>query len=86
MFKRHGENEYGTGTTFFVCDSCGDEYSITPAVKKDMLGDWQNCLSEGCASYDPHRDADVLFCSTEELQKKKIVSINKLKERRKLKA
>lgn len=80
MFIKTSPNEYGTSTSSFKCDTCGEEYTITPAPKE--VDNWQNCMSEECDSYDPKRDADVLFCSDKELQEKSIVDINKLRQRR----
>lgn len=84
-FLREEENEHGTGVSFFECNTCGVEYSICPAVPPDKHQDWSMCLSEECDSYDPHRDADVLFMTDKEIaEAKPVVSIDKLRQRRSL--
>ena len=76
MKLREEPNEHGTTTSYHTCDTCGVEFSITPAA------DFPNCMSDDCASYDPHRDADILFMTGQEIaREKKIVSISKLRER-----
>ena len=81
MFKFLNKNEYGVLVSHHVCDTCGQEYSICPAPSNYEY--WNNCLTEGCDSYDPHRDADILFMTNEEISKeKKVISISKLRERK----
>lgn len=54
-------NEYGVPITVFVCEYCGDEFTVVPAVGDERLDDWRGCLSEECESYDPMRDVDALL-------------------------
>ena len=77
------ENEYGTGTSLFECDTCGQPYTLTPAIKPENRGDWQNCMDMSCPSYDPHRDAEILYMTDAEIAKeKKVISISMLRKRR----
>lgn len=52
-------NEYGTMVSHHTCKTCGEPFTLTPATARPI--DWQHCLASECASYDPHRDTDVLF-------------------------
>ena len=54
-------NEYGTGTTLYLCDSCGRSYTVCPAINPEKDANWNNCLAPDCGSYDPSRDMDKLF-------------------------
>ena len=49
-------NEYGVTVGVHRCDDCGCEFTVTT-----LREDWGGCLSEGCASYDIARDADLFF-------------------------
>lgn len=75
-------NEYGIKVAAFECDTCGVEYTICPAPDDDTLDGWNNCSGDDCASYDPERDTEILFSSDRELKKKKLVSMNKLRQRK----
>lgn len=55
-----GFNEYGTPMSLHVCDTCGCEFSVIPAIADGVPG-WENCLGTECDSYDPNRDADKFF-------------------------
>lgn len=59
MFLRKTTNEYGTPVAEFKCDTCGTIYTICP--QPENLDNWQNCMAEGCESYDPSRDVDWMF-------------------------
>lgn len=74
-------NEYGVKVAWFKCDTCGTEYSVCPAPDDD--NGWNNCLAEGCESYDPDRDADVLFESSSEVAKRELISMKMLRKRKK---
>lgn len=54
-----GINEYGTAVSRFVCDTCGEEFTVCPAVTEEAWGG--SCLAEGCGSYDLRRDIDLLW-------------------------
>lgn len=74
-------NEHGTQTSRHICDTCGVEFTITPAADKGF----ENCLAESCPSYDPHRDIEPLFMSDAEIAREKdVVSIDVLRQRRRL--
>lgn len=61
MKVRDDVNEYGTPITVFDCESCGQEFTVCPAVADDRLDQWSGCLQEDCPSYDPARDAEIYF-------------------------
>lgn len=85
MYLREGTNEEGTPISFFTCGTCAKEFNICPVVPVNERSDWPDCLSPECSSYDPHRDAEVLFMTDEEIAKEKpVVSITKLRQRRNL--
>ena len=74
-------NEYRTGTSHHICDTCKTEFTVIPAVDKSSHA-FDNCLDDDCASYDPDRDCEILFMSDEEIRdEKKIVSIEMLRKR-----
>ncbi len=79
-----GVNEHGTKISLHTCDICSQSYTIVPAVNDKSKG-WESCQAETCPSYDPKRDADILFMSEEELSKKKVVSLKMLKARNNIK-
>jgi len=54
-----GVNEYGTIVSRHLCNECGREFTVCPAVEEREFGGV--CLSPDCASYDPERDADRFF-------------------------
>ena len=82
MYIKRTENKYGTGTSHHVCDTCGVEFTINPAVDSDSSS-FDNCLDERCNSYDSNRDADVLFMSDNEIRREKnIVGIEMLRKRK----
>ena len=75
-------NEYGTDTSHHVCETCGGEFTVCPA-KEPWDAGWENCMSDECPSYDPSRDADVLFMSAAVIAKgKRVVDIKFLRQRR----
>ena len=82
MYIRTESNEHGTGTSHHVCDTCGEKFTLTPAVAQDAEG-WESCMSDTCASYDPSRDCEVLFMSNREIAREKtVVDIKFLRQRR----
>ena len=82
MYIRTEPNEYGTGTSHHVCDTCKGEFTLTPAVGPETPG-WGNCMAEGCPSYDPSRDCEPLYMSNSEIaREKKVVDIKYLQERK----
>jgi hypothetical protein len=62
MYIETSKNEYGTPIDCYICETCGDNFSICPA-NEDRSRDhaWTGCLATTCASYDPDRDCDKLF-------------------------
>jgi len=83
-FLRNDLNEYGTPVTWFTCEFCGDEFSICPAKPEHGHDNWKGCLSDQCDSYDPSRDADILFMTDEEIEKHKTIVSMQMLLRRKL--
>lgn len=82
-FIKEEPNEFGTNTAHFVCVVCKEPYTITPAPSSENRKHWTACMSESCDSYDPDRDAEVLFMTAKEImESKNAVSIKKLRERR----
>lgn len=75
-------NEYGTGTSYHVCDTCGEEFTICPAKEPEDRG-WDHCLSDKCPSYDPSRDVELLFMSNTEIAREKTVIDIKFLRRKK---
>jgi len=87
-FIKQAKNENNTPISIFICDFCKEEYSVCPAIIDSYdIKAWDDagCTSENCRSYDPHRDAEVLFMTNKEIAKeKKIISISNLRKRREL--
>ena len=56
-------NEYGTPVSVLICDTCGHEVTICPALPDDEARErWgEGCLGDGCGSYDIARDVDMFF-------------------------
>lgn len=81
MKTGEAKNEYGITISTHVCDMCGDEFTVCPAVSDGEEG-WENCLTPKCKSYAPERDIDVLFMSDAELANVPVVSIAMLKKRK----
>lgn len=56
-------NECGTKISVHRCKTCGILFWLCPPVARRHVRKkrWQNCLSVDCASYDGHRDVDLLF-------------------------
>jgi hypothetical protein len=84
MYLGKVKNPSGPGlVSKFCCDVCGDEYTICPPVKDEAeRAGWQTCMADTCASYDPNRDADILFMSDEEIAREKpVVSLKQLRDR-----
>ena len=54
------KNEYGTPTSVHICNACGGNFTVVPAIPDEAKG-WENCLGKDCKSYDESRDADKLF-------------------------
>ena len=53
-----GLNEFGTEVGVFVCDECGQVFTVCPPPS-DAYG--VSCLSIECESYDVERDVDLMF-------------------------
>lgn len=53
-------NEYGTMFSRHVCDTCGEKFTVIPAIPCGA-GGWDNCLSPMCGSYGVDRDIDRMF-------------------------
>ncbi len=74
--------EGGLRVSAHVCETCGEEFTLCPPVEKGVAG-WEGCGSEGCASYDPSRDMDIVFMTDAEIARDKpLVSMKMLKKRR----
>ena len=56
-----GINEYGTPVTIHKCDTCGDQFSVCPAVSVEQRDQYDNCLAMACDSYDPMRDVTLIL-------------------------
>ena len=69
MTSKTGErvNEYGTPVSVHTCQTCGMEFTLCPLVPDDKSDQWPDCMALECESYDPHRDADILFQSDKEI-------------------
>jgi hypothetical protein len=52
-------NEYGTPVGVFQCQTCRERFTVCPDPVRDK--NWKNCLSKKCDSYDPMRDANIIF-------------------------
>ena len=75
-------NKYGTSTSHHICETCGIDFTVCPA-KEPWDEGWGNCMGDECPSYDPSRDADVLFMSDAEIAKEKgVVDIKFLRQRK----
>lgn len=63
LYLGERQNEYGTPTSAFRCCFCGDEFTICPAVSPDKrhLYEEDGCGAAECDSYNPSRDANILF-------------------------
>lgn len=51
-------NEYGTPISKHICNQCGGEFTVCPPSHYENNA---GCGSTSCTSYDPRRDADILF-------------------------
>lgn len=56
---RDSNNNHGTPTSVHRCDRCGGEFTVTPRVPEERRGEWNECLSEDCDSYEPMRDVEL---------------------------
>ena len=57
-------NEYGTGVSQHRCDTCGNLFTVCPAIESEQdvrEKGWENCLAVGCDSYDVTRDVDLVW-------------------------
>jgi len=76
------KNQYGVPIAVYKCAACGREFTVCPAPDKD--DGWESCLADNCPSYDPKRDAEILFMSGKEIRETKpVVSIEMLRARKK---
>jgi predicted molibdopterin-dependent oxidoreductase YjgC len=83
MFIEYDKNECGTDISRYQCESCGDTFTVCPVSR--VHDNWVNCLSEDCVSYDPSRDADIIFMSEKEIaERKSLVSLDMLRARKTL--
>lgn len=58
---RDVENKHGVLETEFICEYCGNIFSVCPRVPDDKLGNWLGCTVPGCKSYDCRRDVDAML-------------------------
>jgi len=80
MYRHYSTNKHGVCVSHHICDTCKQEFSICPMPPN--LSDWDHCYADNCESYDPERDADILFMTDDEIaREKKIVSIKQLRAR-----
>jgi len=70
----NGLNKFGTPISIHICEFCGVEFTVCPAVPPEKEDQWLGCLAPSCSSYDPSRDVDkmidegtVLVVSTDKL-------------------
>ena len=76
------ENEHGVPVSHHVCEACGVDYTLTPAVEAGTKLS-RHCMADECASYDPSCDMDVLFMSDAEIARDKpLVDIGMLRKRK----
>ena len=61
MKIRNGVNEYNTPISIHICEFCGVEFTVCPAIPDEKLDDWRGCMAPECESYDSERDGDKLF-------------------------
>jgi hypothetical protein len=62
MYVETSKNAYGTPIDCYICETCGDPFTLCPANEDRSCDDqWTGCMATICASYDPARDADKLF-------------------------
>jgi len=63
LYRGERPNDYGTPTSVFECFCCGVEFTICPAVsdEKRRMYEQDGCGDAECDSYNPSRDANVLF-------------------------
>ena len=54
-------NEYGTPITVLVCESCQQQFSVTPALAPDEYSKWKGCTAPECPSYSLDSDVDIFF-------------------------
>ena len=81
--KGESINEQGTPVSVHDCQTCGGEFTLCPLVPDDKAHEWPDCLEPDCDSYDPHRDADILFQSDSEIANNgKPVSLKMLRARK----
>ncbi len=65
--KGESVNENGTPVSVHECQACGNKFTLCPLVPDDKAHEWPNCMAPNCESYDPHRDAAILFQSDSEI-------------------
>jgi len=82
MKIKETKNKHGVPVSHHICDTCGQDYTITSAVE-DGTPLSKNCMADNCASYDPDNDADIMFTTDEEIAREKpIVSMKMLRKRK----
>lgn len=84
---RTGRNEHGTPIGLFVCGTCHTEISVCPPPDYGdstlfVYRSWRDCALRSCDSYDPTRDADIVFMSDAELAELPVVALNMLRARK----
>ena len=52
-------NQYGTAVSVHVCEACHLIFTVCPTATDKKFG--KGCMTPGCATYDVHRDADLMF-------------------------
>lgn len=77
---RYSRNEYGTPVEEHTCSECGDPFTVCPAAVR--MPAWGGCLAPECPSYDPARDAEVLFMTDAEVAALPVVDAGMLRARK----
>lgn len=75
-------DEDGLRHSVHVCGSCGEDFTICPAVEPGSIGD-EDCGCAGCPSFDPHRNIGIVFMTDAEIARDEpVVSIKMLQKRK----
>lgn len=61
MFLRLTVNDFGTGVSEHLCETCMTTFTLCPALPPPRDVNFKSCLGTWCNSYDPNRDADKFF-------------------------
>ncbi len=82
---REAVNACGTPVSVHICETCGVEFTLCPVIPDNKADQWPDCLADGCPSYDPERDMDVVFKTDAELAEGPgVISMEKLRLRKRV--